>query len=250
MAKYSVTASCGHTVWVELIGKTRDREWRLARLREEPCWDCRREAEREQAREQATTEGWPSLEGTPKQVAWAEAIRAQLVERAREFLSDARKWAVRHYSADEIDRGMAPYEALVERLIAQTSARWWIDHRDRSGRGILRDVIPEGWKEAEDISSRVRDHLAIAAGLPGRDPEAIDLLCRHLARVAEIVAEGNDRRWDDVVAGEPSNLSYAARGEFRRFHKRLCELLPPKPEAIPPQERAELIRRALEEVCG
>lgn len=82
MAKYQVTHACGHIKTHSLFGKNKDREWRIARLESEYCSDCV-EAERQkqnQMNAQKNAEyGLPELEGSEKQIAWAETIRRDAV---------------------------------------------------------------------------------------------------------------------------------------------------------------------------
>lgn len=86
--KYYVTFSCGHEGEVNLYGKAKDRDRRIAWYEEEGiCPDCYRKMKEEERRK--ADEGlaayadkieaeWnlPELEGTEKQVAWARKIRA------------------------------------------------------------------------------------------------------------------------------------------------------------------------------
>lgn len=86
--KYYVTFSCGHEGEVNLYGKAKDRDRRIAWYEEEGiCPDCYRkmkEEERRKADEELaayadkikTEWNLPELEGTEKQVAWARKIRA------------------------------------------------------------------------------------------------------------------------------------------------------------------------------
>lgn len=106
MAKYSVTFSCGHTQTVELFGKNSERERKISWYeRSGVCSDCYK-AEQD-AKRQANMDACkslPALTGTPKQIAWAEKIRAEKYDmfKGRGF----------DYIANE------------------TSAAWWIDHRN------------------------------------------------------------------------------------------------------------------------
>lgn len=87
MAKYKVTYTCGHEGVVNIIGPNKDREWKLAYEEAKLCPDCYKaklEAERQkqnaEAAEANQTAGLPKLEGTEKQIAWAETIRKSILE--------------------------------------------------------------------------------------------------------------------------------------------------------------------------
>ena len=97
MAKYSVKHTCGHISEVALFGPSKDREYRLDRMRENVCLNCENAANAERNAEA----GLPALTGTPKQIAWAESIRAAAMAR----------------------RELSP------ETLAQTKASWWIDQR-------------------------------------------------------------------------------------------------------------------------
>lgn len=71
------------------------------------------------------------LEGSEKQVAWAEDIREKaLIEIARETCSRIRSY-------DEPIPGFDRFAAAVDALLAKTDASWWIDNR-ASGTAMLR----------------------------------------------------------------------------------------------------------------
>ena len=97
MAHYDITHTCGHDERIELFGKTSERERRIEWLQERPCTECwkkERAAEAEARRNKeaamiveklgndaadavnALSNATCTLEGSAKQVAWAEDIRS------------------------------------------------------------------------------------------------------------------------------------------------------------------------------
>ena len=120
MAQYTVTHSCGHQATHQLYGPRHQREGRMAWLGRQDCPDCaaqeRAEAGQEAALE-AYTIGLPALDGSPKQVNWAERIRLHTVN-----LTALRGSPVWDYFSEHVLR-----PALAE--IDQ--AAWWIDHRNQ-----------------------------------------------------------------------------------------------------------------------
>jgi len=132
MAQYSVTRSCGHTETVNLIGKHRDREWRLENV--EPHKTCRAcyEAELAHKKAKATAEAieaakemeLPELAGTEKQIAWAETIRQKILSRVDGIMNVK--------STDEREALLPGLDELQQ----IESARWWIDHRDIAPRDL------------------------------------------------------------------------------------------------------------------
>lgn len=67
------------------------------------CPECEFEARAEKAAElaqKAAAEGLPQLQGSQKQVVWAEQIRAELLEEAGNFVLKNREY-VEKYESDE-----------------------------------------------------------------------------------------------------------------------------------------------------
>lgn len=87
MAWYYGVYSCGHEGRVNIIGPTKDREWRKERAFENLCPECYKkwlEGERQKANIEATEKSsemdLPELNGSEKQVAWANTLRMKVIE--------------------------------------------------------------------------------------------------------------------------------------------------------------------------
>lgn len=139
MAHYSIGHTCGHSSRIALTGSYASRERELARLADGPCADCRRaQAQERRAAESSQAQGLPGLVGSPKQIAWAESIRAgllPLLQAAGERLQSAS--AGHEAEAERIQAGIAAIRAC-------TSAHAWIEARDGSpasvrGLGVAAD---------------------------------------------------------------------------------------------------------------
>lgn len=151
MARYTVTHACGHTSEVQLYGKEKDRQWRLHRLEQEDCLDCRNAA----AAKANEAEGLPALRGSEKQVCWAESVRSRIVhelERSAEAYIESQtllaqideqkgplpdstarlggREVVCKGGPRAMDRFHERAGAVLEKVRSETSAAWWIDHRD------------------------------------------------------------------------------------------------------------------------
>lgn len=140
MAWNTITHSCGHTEDHQLYGPGRNREWRAKCMAAEPCSSCRAEAlaaENRQAAQSNAASGLPALTGTEKQIAWAETIRHAKLDTAGKALSGELTGA--HLSAFWGDADLTDPDLpfVVDALQAQTSASWWIDHRDLKVSAIL-----------------------------------------------------------------------------------------------------------------
>ena len=81
MPREYVTGSCGHQVrfgWARAEALTAKQIGeRRADARQRLCWDCYKAQQAAQAARLASQHAFPPLSGTPRQIAWAEALRAQ-----------------------------------------------------------------------------------------------------------------------------------------------------------------------------
>ena len=143
MAKYAITYSCGHAGTTNIAGPQKYRAAKLARQAEGLCPDCyaeQRATERARAAQEAATKnaeaGLPPLTGTPKQIAWAEQIRQRLQPEIAQLQQDLD--AVRDSApADKVQS----LDRAITRIIHETQASWWIDHRHASARQIATDEM-------------------------------------------------------------------------------------------------------------
>lgn len=83
MAKYTVTYKCGHQDEVTLFGKVEDRMKRLEWLAAQDCPDCKRQ----QAEDKAAGS---NMQGTAKQIAWAEDIKKTYLTNIDELAAKVR----------------------------------------------------------------------------------------------------------------------------------------------------------------
>ncbi|NBB84971.1 MAG: hypothetical protein GVY12_01950 [Bacteroidetes bacterium] len=170
MAKYTVdctsgiSGDCAGTFRVQLYGKRKDREWKL----ENYDWTCDAcKAEKRRRKNQASAEanaerGLPGLEGSDKQIGWAETIRARKVEE----LDDLEQQARSQLTDVEEDRERDLLRMLVARIDEvrhETDAGWWIDYRDRRLTRLLTSDVQRaydrGERPAERVASFVRTRL-------------------------------------------------------------------------------------------
>lgn len=164
MATKIVTFSCGHEGELRLSGPYKDRERKVQWAQERGlCPDCykawkRKEAEKEEAewiahlKEVEASLGlpepeWPALEGTPKQIAWAERIREQFV---RDFATLYER-ALR-YAPEELRQALL---RVRQELANQVKASWWIDHRGERTRDLV-ERMPS-YREAVAIAKRLKE---------------------------------------------------------------------------------------------
>lgn len=127
--QYQVNRKCGHSETVQLYGSAKDRQSKLSWLASQICHNCAAQV----ATEANKTTGLAALVGTPKQIAWAEKIRANKVAEL-----DKLSRQVSEAPGSEADR-----KRLMDAITAvrgKTEASYWIDHRDDSIREMLKEM--------------------------------------------------------------------------------------------------------------
>lgn len=126
MAQYNIHHTCGHEETVQIYGtnvhgeRQRKAEW----LESKPCRDCERKAMRDE-----NLAGAAELEGSEKQVNWANDLRAKAIGDIKAKLA---KIDTQYIAApqDWKDAQRAAGEAIITAMLAETSAKTIIDHRD------------------------------------------------------------------------------------------------------------------------
>lgn len=162
MAHYDITHTCGHDERIELFGKTSERERRIEWLQERPCTECwkkERAAEAEARKNKeaamiveklgndaadavnALSNATCTLEGSAKQVAWAEDIRvkciAQILDRVRKLVACIPGKA----TAQQSVVFAAGCNAVTSTITNKTSAAWWIENRDDIAETVMREAL-------------------------------------------------------------------------------------------------------------
>ena len=150
MAKYDIKFSCGHAETRQLYGKTRDRENTISWLEGQLCSDCwkaeearKREEATAQAKEAAQEMELPELTGTEKQINWAICLRDNWLAIANEILArQINIWTPvinRHPERKgEAEGKIALLQRTINTIITQqTTARYWIDNRERNVENTL-----------------------------------------------------------------------------------------------------------------
>jgi len=137
MGQKLITHSCGHTAVHNLFGPGAERTRKADWLKTTLCSDCYQaeqaivQQQRHAAAVEANTEaGLPALEGTPKQIAWAETIRAK----AKVGLDALIARAMASTSSD-VDKATVVEDAKF--ILRQTRTSYWIDNRQLGADGLL-----------------------------------------------------------------------------------------------------------------
>ena len=145
---YAVKYICGHTDEVRLFCTGEELERRLKEFRGQSCPECKRAAERREIERFNIEYDAPPLQGSVKQIAWAEALRYRLAQSLMHIESNMIVEAMKDYDTGffDIDENgkKVPSEILIRRREAEevrnapiirqiiqryTDAAWYIDHR-------------------------------------------------------------------------------------------------------------------------
>lgn len=138
--KTTVTYACGHTEEIQVFGKRSDREKKIAWLEAQLCAECRA---REGA-EQGAAKGWAALEGSPKQIAWAEDLRSETMDAIA-----ATKTRTESESALK--------DRVIKYIGGITSAEWWIDNRFYAGAKMIRRAIEHAAEHGIDLTAEAAE---------------------------------------------------------------------------------------------
>jgi hypothetical protein len=215
---YSIEHSCGHEQEHQLYGPQRERDRKLAWLATRPCTACWR-AEQEREREAANAEaaeandasGYAALEGSPRQIAWAESIRQAELDTISRRIAAADDHALGVFGAGRgcsiytwgglEDEGQAVaaivadgYAALARELERQTSAAWWIDHRDNLDEAVEGLALP--YSRLMPLADADRERLAA-----------------FVATLRERIASSIEVRWDGTRGVLTTEHSQSCNGQ-------------------------------------
>ena len=121
--KVNITYSCGHEGTIEVFGKAEERERKIKYFEEYGlCPDCYKAEKQDEEKEFAGKHELPKLNGSGKQISWANKIRKELIEAFEKEKAPIRKGAGDDF-ADFLDDFTKDY-------YQNDSASWWIDHRE------------------------------------------------------------------------------------------------------------------------
>lgn len=154
MSQYYIRYLCGHEDKVQICGPMKTRETKIASLRRRLCYDCyqkqlkseRQEKEVQQKKENEEI-GFIKLNGTKKQVIWANDIR---LETYKNIVKD---------NPNRID----VFSYLVDAINEFREAKWWLDNRaTRIGRkGASYNILTNAWDNKIAITKKQQEENII-----------------------------------------------------------------------------------------
>jgi hypothetical protein len=137
MAQYKIDRACGHVETIQIYGtdvhgeRKRTADYEATRSCAE-CYavtrDARREVEAATAAVAAQERGLPALTGSPKQIVWAERIRAEVLAAHADAMTE--RAAVPNAGPASAARQSWWIATTAEILARPAEAKWWIDNRD------------------------------------------------------------------------------------------------------------------------
>lgn len=139
MAWYYGTYSCGHEGRVNITGPGKDRGWKIERRFSGLCPECykkqmetEREKENEESRKISEEMNLPELTGTPKQIAWANTLRLEALNKFHEEAEHIRSRKKKtYYTTDDEERISLKdvIDDMENALVHITDATFWINYR-------------------------------------------------------------------------------------------------------------------------
>lgn len=133
MGAYFGTYSCGHDGRLDIYGPTKNRQYIADKKFSGLCPECAKKAYAKKIAAEAKENEYPELTGTEKQVTWAMSLRSQFIE---------------DFSATQPKKHAVTLEWLIR---SKTSARFWIDNRDRPSSFYIETYEAEKLEEEKNI---------------------------------------------------------------------------------------------------
>ena len=171
MAWYYGTFSCGHDGRVDIIGPTKDREWKAKKKFDGYCPECYekyRKEEKERIYQESVKKACemelPELTGSEKQVAWANTLRMSFIDIINKFLDDKDLDAkIRlEYDYPNTASYFSTKEEILEAVDAacklHTDSKFWIDNRFEKSK-MLNLILSELRQHCNDIPEEVYQEI-------------------------------------------------------------------------------------------
>jgi len=217
MASYRITYSCGHTSKVNIIGPSSSREWKLAHLQAQVCFDCYKQQRLQAALAETQERELPPLVGSAAQIDWATSIRLEILDKL-----------------EDLETTSPEQEQLtllaIDTLCKETSAHQWIEWRDWPVSLILQRIErtllaaptqAQVIQRQEEELARVRARALALAEATLRPPEPLTETLAEITFTAKSVHvrfPENREDFNEVVR----RLDYAWNRESYRWERELC----------------------------
>lgn len=192
VTQVEVTRTCGHVEMLEVRGDpARSAFLDNARLR--VCGKCYRESQTERDAAAVAEGKRCALEGSERQIAWAQSIRQKRAVEFGNALNDATAWAKGQIEKDAFTvefgkkRTKTVQQAIADLFSGKVTwvlldqdgqefaarsntARWWIDTREIEPRDMIASLLPQyRWEQYRDWEPLFRDEAP-----PEEEPFEVD----------------------------------------------------------------------------
>lgn len=162
MAWYNGTFSCGCEGKVNVIGPQKERQWKIDRAFEKVCPECyekylekERLRKNKEAAEKAKEMELPELRGTEKQIAWANTLRQDFINKISKFIEEEKDEDSWYYLKKQYNLKKL---ALIEDILIvrdyilenKTESKYYIDNRDRNFLRLIEIDIDNAIKTDEE----------------------------------------------------------------------------------------------------
>ena len=223
MAKATATctcATCGKTFeFISYKNNSREarkfEEWAEANITE--CKECeekriaaKRAEENARAAAAAGERGWPVLEGTEKQVAWATTIREQQIPGIIDQLEEALAHAREREKTERIEHYERCIRAIEYLIAHNTRASWWIDNNSRMN---IEAAVGNIYKDMKAHPEK----FAIAEAVETAESEAMT----ETATIAQPVEQTHEGVVDIRASEQRVTAAYRKDDNFRELVKSL-----------------------------
>lgn len=170
MAWYHGTYSCGHEGRINLIGPTKDREWKKEREFSGLCPECykkkleaQRKAENEASEKISKEMELPELSGSPKQVAWANTLRVKFLESFSDLINQTRNSKEKSFQFSSDGKrtivSLSEAETMEDLFISKADARFWIDRRNYTIVSFVKEAYGELQEKENPIPEDVAEEM-------------------------------------------------------------------------------------------
>jgi hypothetical protein len=159
MSQYTIEFSCKHTENRNIVGKEKDRKGKADWMAQGVCSDCYKlekaaERQKELSAQMATAAQFTlaDLEGSEKQVAWAEKIRVKMivaVENLKTKMVDyANETELSEIESAQLELNLSVYAEVIEAIGSKVKSTWFIDNQsfERNGIKTFMNKLAPNWQ--------------------------------------------------------------------------------------------------------
>lgn len=170
MSQYTIEFSCNHTEVRNIVGREKDRQGKADWMARGVCSDCYKaekatERQKEQSAQMATAAQFvlAELEGSEKQIAWAEKIRAKMIveiENLKAKMVDySNKTELSEIESAQLQLNLSVFAEVIDTIGSKIKSTWFIDNQsfDRNGIKTFINGLAPTWIKRMDAITAEQD---------------------------------------------------------------------------------------------